>query len=103
MTLFNPGYVGEIFSALKDAGVVTHHFFLKVSPEVLVKRIDGRSFTPDDPAKDAQVRQWCKDRIEPCTAAADTLPGGTVFLDGELTPQELADSVLARVSASPNG
>jgi len=26
-----------------------------------------------------------------------------VFLDGELTPQELADSVLARVSASPNG
>jgi len=101
MTLVKPGYVGEIFGALKDAGVVAHHFFLKVSPEVLVERIDGRSFTPDDPAKDEQVRQWCKDRIGPCTAAVDTLPGDTVFLDGELPPQELADSVLAHVSAAP--
>jgi AAA domain-containing protein len=103
MTLVNPGYVGEIFGALKDAGIVAHHFFLKVSPEVLVKRIDERSFTPDDPAKDEQVRRWCKDRIEPCTAAADTLPGDTVFLDGELTPQELADSVLTRVGVGRTG
>ncbi|MBT2392193.1 AAA family ATPase [Streptomyces sp. ISL-1] len=103
MTLVNPGYVGEIFGALKDAGIEVHHFFLNVSPEVLVKRIDGRSFTPGDPDKDERVRQWCKDRIEPCTAAADTLPSDTVFLDGELTPGELADSVLACASPSPNG
>ncbi|MER5473545.1 AAA family ATPase [Streptomyces sp. NPDC002935] len=103
MTLVNPRYVAEIFGALKDAGIVAHHFFLKVSPEVLAQRIDGRSFTPDDPAKDERVRQWCKDRIERCTAAADTLPGDTVFLDGELTPRELADSVLVRVSAGPKG
>jgi hypothetical protein len=37
MTLVKPGYVGEIFGALKDAGVVAHHFFLKVPPEVLVE------------------------------------------------------------------
>ncbi len=103
MTLVDPRYVGEIFGALKDAGIVAHHFFLRVSPDVLVRRIDGRSFTPDDPARDEQVRQWCKDRIEPCTAAADALPGDTVFLDGELTPRELADSVLARVGAGPKG
>lgn len=35
-------------------------------------------------------------------AAVDTLPGDTVFLDGEPAPPELADSVLARVSAGPN-
>jgi len=103
MTLVNPGYADEIFGALTDAGITVHHFFLKVSPEVLVKRIDGRSFTPDDPDKDEQVRQWCKDRIGACTAATSTLPGDTVFLDGELGPQELADSVLARVGACPNG
>lgn len=103
MTLVNPKYVDEIFGALKDAGIVAHHFFLKVSPEVLVKRIDERSFTPDDPAKDERVRQWCKDRIGPCTDAVDTLPGNTVFLDGELPPQELADSVLAHVSVGRTG
>ncbi|MEV0177223.1 AAA family ATPase [Streptomyces sp. NPDC050803] len=99
MTLVNPGYVGEIFGALTDAGIEVHHFFLKVSREVLEERIDGRSFTPDDPEQDERVRRWCKDRIEPCMAAVGTLPSDTVFLDGELTPQELADVVLARVGA----
>ncbi|MFC8660819.1 AAA family ATPase [Streptomyces sp. NPDC057199] len=99
MTLVNPGYVGEIFGALKDAGIDVHHFFLKVSREVLEKRIDGRSFTPDSPEQDEKVRRWCKDRIAPCMTAADTLPSDTVFLDGELPPQELADQVLARVRA----
>ncbi|MFJ9822321.1 AAA family ATPase [Streptomyces sp. NPDC101151] len=101
MTLVDPGYVGEIFGALKDAGIEVHHFFLKVSPEVLAKRIDGRSFFPDDPGRDEQNRRWCKSRIAACTAAADTLPSDTVFLDGELTPRELADDVLARVGAYP--
>ncbi|MFF1695445.1 AAA family ATPase [Streptomyces sp. NPDC058257] len=99
MTLVNPGYAGEIFGALEDAGIGVHHFFLKVSREILEQRIDGRSFTPDNPEQDEKVRRWCKDRIALCTAAADTLPGGTVFLDGELTPQELAGQVLDRVRA----
>ncbi|WP_349307783.1 hypothetical protein [Streptomyces sp. HNM0645] len=81
-------YVEEIFGVLKDAGVAVHHFFLKVSEEVLVKRIDGRSFTPDDPEQDERVRGWCKSKIESCIAAVDTLPGDTVFLDGELSPRE---------------
>ncbi|MEU0204259.1 MULTISPECIES: AAA family ATPase [unclassified Streptomyces] len=97
MTLVDPGYVGEIFGALKDAGIEVHHFFLKVSRQVLEERIDGRSFTPDDPAQDERVRRWCKDRIAPCVAAADTLPGDTVFLDGESTPRQLADQVLSLV------
>ncbi|WEO92728.1 AAA family ATPase [Streptomyces sp. FXJ1.172] len=97
MTLVNSEYVGEIFGALKDAGIDVHHFFLKVSREVLEKRIDGRIHAPDDPEREEQVRRWCKDRIGPCMAAADTLPSDTVFLDGELSPQELADLVLTRI------
>lgn len=78
-----------------DAGIEVHHFFLKVSREELEKRIEGRIFVPDDPEREERVRRWGKDWIEPCMAAADTLPGDTVFLDGELSPQELADQVLA--------
>ncbi|MER7484063.1 AAA family ATPase [Streptomyces sp. NPDC126510] len=99
MTLVTPMYVGEIFGALNDAGINVHHFFLKVPREVLEERIDGRSFTPDDPEQDERVRRWCKGRIAACMAAADALPSDTVFLDGELTPQELVDQVLARVQA----
>ncbi|MGW7195325.1 AAA family ATPase [Streptomyces chryseus] len=99
MTLVDPGYVGEIFGALKDAGVTVHHFFLKVSREVLEERIDGRIHAPDDPEREQRIRNWCKEKIAPCMAAADTLPGDTVFLDGELSPEELADLVLTRVGA----
>ncbi|MEU6705418.1 AAA family ATPase [Streptomyces wuyuanensis] len=101
MTLVDPGYVEEIFGALKGVGITTHHFFLKVPEDVLVERIEGRSFTPDDPEQDERVRAWCKSRIESCVAGEDSLPGDTVFLDGELSPQELADDVLVRVGARP--
>ena len=100
MTLVNPVYAGEIFGGFEKAGVTLHHFFLKVSPATLAKRIDGRSFHPDAPEKDARVRAWCKSRIEQCTAAAATLPGSTVFLDGESTTRALAGEVLARIDAS---
>ncbi|GGM20635.1 hypothetical protein GCM10010129_76210 [Streptomyces fumigatiscleroticus] len=100
MTVINPHYAGEVFGTLRDAGIEVHHYFLRVSREVLEKRIDGRSFTPDDPGLDERVRRWCKDRIEPCLTAVDTLPSDTVILDGELTPQALADAVLTRVGAA---
>lgn len=96
MTVVDPGYVGEIFGTLKNAGIDLHHFFLKVSRDL--GEADRRtSLLPDDPEREEQVRRWGKDRIEPCMAAVDTLPGDTVFLDGGLTPPELADQVLARI------
>ncbi|MFF7053035.1 hypothetical protein ACFY94_32255 [Streptomyces griseorubiginosus] len=67
------------------ANLVVRHFFLKAAAEVLEPRSDGR------------VRAWCKERIEACTAAVDTLPGDTVFLDGEAPPGELAGQVLAHL------
>ncbi|MET8826293.1 AAA family ATPase [Streptomyces sp. NPDC004610] len=103
MTLLDPDYIGEIFGVLKGAGIDIHHFFLKVPPKILAERIDGRSFTPDNPEQDEKVRRWCRDRIEPCMAAIGTLPGGTVFLDGELAPRHLADQVLTRVRTGTSG
>jgi thymidylate kinase len=101
MTLVDPGYLEEIFGALERAGITLHHFFLKVAPDVLARRIDGRNVTPDgDPEREAKVRRWCKAQIGPCTAALDTLPGDTVILDGELPLRELADEVLTRVRAA---
>ncbi|MEU4682852.1 AAA family ATPase [Streptomyces xinghaiensis] len=97
MTLVNPRYVGEIFGVLRDASIDVHHFYLEVSRKILEQRIDGRSFFPGDPDREQQVRRWAKNRIEACMAAAGTLPGNTVFLDGELTPRELADEVLTRI------
>lgn len=93
MTLVNPAYLEEIFGGLAAAGIPVHHFFLKVPEDVLVQRIDQRSFTPDDPAQDENVRAWCKSRIASCTAAVDALPQDTVLLDGQRTPAELADTV----------
>nr|WP_240653763.1 hypothetical protein [Streptomyces sp. AcE210] len=101
MTLANPPYLDEIFGAVKGEGIPVHHFFLKVPEDVLVRRIDGRSVTPGDPAKDERVRAWCKSKIASCVAAADALPEETTLLDGQLTPQELADAVRARVGAEP--
>jgi hypothetical protein len=40
---------------------------------VLVKRIDGRSFTPDDPAQDERVRRWCKSK-EACSKTRTRRP-----------------------------
>ncbi|MDT0571095.1 AAA family ATPase [Streptomyces sp. DSM 3412] len=97
MTLVNPDYVAEVFGAIEAARIPLHHFFLNVPKDVLITRIDGRSFTPDAPEQDERVRRWCKDRIAACTAAADTLPAATVFLDGESSPGELAELVLGRV------
>ncbi|MFH9983336.1 AAA family ATPase [Streptomyces sp. NPDC017179] len=90
MTLVNPEYVEEIFGVLKAAGIVVHHFFLKVSEEVLVKRIDERSFTPDDPEQDERVRQWCKAKIEACTTAMDTQSTRPRFAASAIAPWNTA-------------
>ena len=103
MTLVNPAYVDEVFDAIGAAGITVHHFFIKVPEDVLVARIDGRSFTPDDPAQDERVRRWCKGRIAACTAAVDTLPAETVFLDGESSPGELAGLVLRHAAGAGAG
>ncbi|MGH3379425.1 MAG: AAA family ATPase [Actinoallomurus sp.] len=98
MTLVNPEYLAEIHGGLRAGGAEVHHVFLKVAPAILAARIDGQSFTPDDPQRDEQVRVWRKAQIDRCTEAVDRLPGDTMILDGELPTSELAAQVLDRVA-----
>jgi hypothetical protein len=98
MTLVRPQYVDEIFGILRRSGLVVHHFFLKVPPEELIRRIDDREVAGGDPEREAAARAWCKEQIASCVAALDTLPGDTVLLDGEQPTAALAEDVLARIT-----
>ena len=97
MTLVNPHYIEEIFSALAKSNVAINHFFLNVPATELERRITSRVTNPDDPDANESAKEWCKAQIEPCLRGAQTLPDGTVFLDGLLPVDELADAVLSRV------
>lgn len=98
MTLVDPRYVDEIFGAIDRAGVPLHHFFLRVPPEELERRIEQRTVAPGDPERDAAAKRWCTAMIEPCTAAVATLPARTRLLDGLLPQQRLVDEVLTHLA-----
>jgi len=101
MTLVQPAYRAEIFSALERAGVELLHVFLDVPLEVLVRRIQGR--TPPHGRSTEQAFGWVMSKLPACIAAVDTLPAGTLVLDGELPTAALADAVLARMGGRAAG
>jgi len=98
MTLVDEQYLAEVFGELRSAGVIVHHFFLRVPAETLIRRIDAQVMVPDDSDHDGRVRRWRKDQIDRCVTAP--LPDGTVVLDGEAPPETLADQVLRRLEVS---
>jgi AAA domain len=94
MTLVEAAYLDEIAASVRGAGIVLRHFYLDVPPDVLTRRLDVRTMTPDDPERDAGVRVWCAAQNERCAATTGKLPAGTVVLDGRRTVPELATAVL---------
>ncbi|GGK20201.1 hypothetical protein GCM10011583_60130 [Streptomyces camponoticapitis] len=100
MTLVHPLYMSEVFGALAAAEVTMHHFFLKVPTDVLERRLRARAVPPHDPEAEAAGLAWVMERVVRCVAAADTMPAGTVFLDGERPTAELADDVLKQVGVA---
>ncbi|MFM9371026.1 AAA family ATPase [Streptomyces sp. Da 82-17] len=102
MTLIDPRYTAEIFDTFDRAGVTLHHFFLRVPPEELERRIDQRTVAPGDPERDAAAKRWCRAMIAPCTAAVATLPARTIHLDGLLPQQRLTDAVLNHLHELPS-
>ncbi|MER5771395.1 AAA family ATPase [Streptomyces sp. NPDC001985] len=97
MTLLDPGCLAEIHGGLRAEGVAVHHFFLRVEPDELVRRLDARVHHPGDPEREARVTEWTKAQIPRSTAALAVLPPETVVLDGARPTAALADEVLARV------
>jgi hypothetical protein len=93
MTLVNRVYLDEIFGELGDEDI--HHFFLRVSPEVLRRRLTDRVLSPADPVADEKARQWGLAQVDRCVAGMATMPADTELLDAEThSPEELAGQVL---------
>ncbi|MGH3774456.1 MAG: hypothetical protein ACRDRR_01775 [Pseudonocardiaceae bacterium] len=96
MTLVEPQYLDEIFGGLRMAGEEIRHFFLSLEEKLLRTRIENQIMTPDDPERDAGVRQWRLDQVQRCLAAKGEMPPDTVFPNsGMHGPSALADQVLA--------
>lgn len=95
MTLQNPAYRDEIFSAITSP---LTHVFLDVPADELRRRITAQVMFPDDPAQEAYVREWRLSRVDSGVAARASLPAGTHVVDvGSRTPASLADEILATV------
>lgn len=96
MTLVHPHYRNEIFALIKASGQLLLHVFLDVPAEELKRRINTRTLVDDDPAADAEAREFRLGNVDRCVAARDGLPADTLVLRGDQhTPSELADLVLA--------
>ncbi|MEU8333630.1 AAA family ATPase [Micromonospora sp. NPDC048839] len=98
MTVVTRSYLEEIFDGLRGRGVSVDHFFVDVPGEVLRKRIMDQVVWPDDQVRDAQVRSWRLEQVQRCCAAVESMPTGTVVLDGRLSVTELAERVTAALA-----
>lgn len=101
MSLVRGAYRDEILGGLGDAGEEVLHVFLAADAGVLRERLNARAreFDPDSPDWEQAVRESGMTLVDEAVAAAARQPEGTLMLRSDrLTPAELADEVLARVS-----
>jgi hypothetical protein len=71
------------------AGKEIPHFFLSLEEGRLRTRIENQILTPNDPERDAGVRQWRLDQVERCLAAKGARLPDTVFLNSGCTGDAL--------------
>ncbi|GIJ42047.1 helix-turn-helix domain-containing protein [Micromonospora andamanensis] len=93
MTVVVWPYLDEILTGLRAHGMDVTHYFITVPTNVIRRRIEAQSLWPQDPARDAQARTWRLAQVNRCAQAAQTLPAGTVTLDGTLPVEQLAARV----------
>jgi len=99
MTLVNPSYRDEIFSAISKAGHPLLHVFLDVPAAELRRRIETQVLAPDNPEADANSRRFRLANLDRCVAASAELPADTLVLKGDQhSPAELAGQVLDALS-----
>jgi hypothetical protein len=97
MTLINPGYRDEIFTALHTAGVRPLHVFLDVPADVLRRRIVDQVVI-DGVEQSEDSRRFRLRNVDRCVRARTDLPADTLVLDADThTPAELADLVLGKL------
>lgn len=97
MSLVRDAYRAEILGGLADAGEEVLHVFLEVDAGVLRERLNARATHPDSPEWDQTAREFGMTGVDEMVAAAARQPDGTLMLRSDrLTPEELADEVLAK-------
>lgn len=87
MTLVNLQYFDEIVGKLKSSRVDIRHYFLKASPETLVKRLFGRG---------EQEGDWVFDQIERCTTVEED-HFKTIIETDELTVDDVASIIFNEI------
>jgi predicted kinase len=96
MSLIRDGYRAEILGGLADAGEEVLHVFLELDEAVLRERLNARVTHPGGDW-DQGARAFGMTGVDEMVAAAARQPAGTLILRSDkLTPEELADEVLAR-------
>ncbi|WP_194823103.1 hypothetical protein [Micromonospora sp. S-DT3-3-22] len=93
MTVVVWTYLDEILAGLHTHGMNAAHYFITVPTDIIRRRIEAQSLWPKDPARDAQVRAWRLAQVDRCVQAAQSLPAGTITLDGTLPVEQLAATV----------
>jgi hypothetical protein len=96
MSLIRDAYQAEIIGGLADAHEEVLHVFLEAAAGVLRERLNVRVTHPGR-EWDQAARESGMTGVDEMVAAAARQPGGTLLLRSDrLTPEELADEVLAR-------
>jgi hypothetical protein len=92
MSVLCDGYVQELLTGMRARGHEVRHILLDASPDVLVERIENFGEMPDP-------RVWRLDSIGAYLAARHKLRTyGDVVDTDDLTPDEVADDVLALIA-----
>jgi predicted ABC-type ATPase len=99
MTLVNPDYINEIFSAIEKSNQTLLHFFLEVNTETLISRIKRQVIEPENASRDEEIRAWRMAQIDRCVNSKNVMPEGTIFLDAvNLTPDMLASRIMSEIA-----
>ncbi len=100
MSLIRDGYRSQILQGLAEAGEQVLHVFLALDADVLRGRLDARVGQPGK-GWDEAARELGMTGVQEMVDAAARQPAGTLVLRSDrMTPAELAELVLAAVTAA---
>jgi hypothetical protein len=95
MTLLHQPYTDEIITGLHERGVTVHHLLLHAAEDALRDRINGHDLFPDNPDRDAHIRQWRLNKISDYQHSRHWLTRQAQTIDTtELTPKQTAARIL---------
>ncbi len=93
MTIWYRPYFDEVIGGLRQFEPQFHHFCLTAHKETLIARIQQRGTSPES-------FKWCMERNEQAIKAFQSPVFAQQINTEEMTPQEIVDEVLSKVSGN---